>query len=129
MATTLKSILPQLIAAIPKNADKVAEKAANMLVDTMQASFKEPKGSRDRHGKPVSVAGEPPASDVGRNLYESLDVEKIDQGHWAAYSDTKVAVFLEYGTKHMAPRPFATPAAEKVASEVEQMLKDEIFKL
>jgi len=132
MPLTVTSRFPELIATIQQNADLAAQHAAEGMVETMKASMKasmRAPSRRDAQGKPVSVPGEAPASSGDGELYESLQSEKIADGHWAAYSDSQIAAYLEYGTKHMAPRPFMTPAADEIAPKFFEELKENVFKL
>lgn len=62
----------------------------------------------------ASAPGEPPASDTGR-LLNSIGHTMYDgaQGRSARVSaKTKYALWLELGTRYMAPRPFMRPALD-----------------
>jgi len=64
----------------------------------------------------ASAPGEPPANDLGF-LASSMRIDvtakfAVDLSAVAPY-----AVFLEYGTRKMAPRPFLRPAGDKAASK------------
>lgn len=60
----------------------------------------------------ASAPGEAPATDTGR-LVSSLKVE-IPSEKWTAnlVAGVPYAIHLEYGTRHMKPRPFMRPAGD-----------------
>lgn len=61
----------------------------------------------------ASAPGEMPAMDTGA-LANSIQVEKEGATGAVVYTNMEYAAHLEYGTVHMAARPFFTPAAESV---------------
>jgi HK97 gp10 family phage protein len=63
----------------------------------------------------ASAPGEPPATDTGRLVTSIVaDVEREGSGVVGVVeARTEYAVHLEYGTRHMAARPFMNPAFER----------------
>lgn len=64
-------------------------------------------------GHVASAPGEPPASDTGallNSLYHSILVEETVFARVG--SDKQYAIWLELGTRYMAPRPFLRPALD-----------------
>ena len=84
----------------------------------MIASFRTPKTGRLYGKHRASAPGQAPAIDTGElaaKTQPAFDRPKL-QGE-VATSDPK-SVHLEYGTRDMAPRPYAKPAAEKTRRDV-----------
>lgn len=61
----------------------------------------------------ASAAGKPPAVDTGR-LRQSINVQKVAEGHYRVGTNVPYALSLEFGTRKMAARPFMRPALERV---------------
>lgn len=61
----------------------------------------------------ASAPGEPPASDHGFLLGSIRHIMKVGNTVYASIgSDLKYSLFLELGTRYMAPRPFMRPALD-----------------
>lgn len=76
----------------------------------------------------ASAPGEPPASDTGQlvnSIITSVDTGKLTG---SVGFGTEYAKFLNYGTRNIAPRPFAIPALVNKKEEIEQDIADEIAK-
>lgn len=76
-----------------------------------------------------SAPGEPPSADPSGPLYKSIysqTTSKVgDNPSRAVFGvKAKYARFLEYGTERMAPRPFARPARNTVASGARKTIAD-----
>jgi len=71
---------------------------------------KTPAG-RKRKPHQASSPGQPPASDNGK-LVESIS-RKRDGLVAIVWTELEYGKFLEFGTTHIAPRPWLTPAVEK----------------
>lgn len=69
---------------------------------------------RGRRKHVASAPGESPAVDTG-NLKNSLFEEKTGQTSAIAGVGAEYGIHLEFGTTHIAPRPFMRPAAIKAA--------------
>ena len=61
----------------------------------------------------ASAPGMPPASDTG-SLLASIGSELLEEDtvKGRVHADKVYALYLEYGTRYMAPRPFMLPALE-----------------
>ena len=53
----------------------------------------------------------------------SITTEKDGDG-WVVYSPVEYAVYLEYGTRYMSPRPSMNPAVDAVRGDWEQGLRE-----
>lgn len=62
----------------------------------------------------ASAPGQGPAVDTGR-LRQSIAVVKVGDQHYRIGTNVRYAPLLEFGTRHIAPRPFMRPAAEEEA--------------
>ena len=76
---------------------------------------------RDRVPHQASAPGEPPATDTGRlratvSHVVATDAEgvyaEVGSGANPAVPGVKYALFLEQGTRHMAPRPWLLPSLD-----------------
>jgi HK97 gp10 family phage protein len=75
---------------------------------------------------PASQPGEEPAVRTGA-LHQSIRVLKRGKSHHEIHAgggDVDYAVYLEYGTERMAPRPFMTPAANHLMKVAEKRFGD-----
>lgn len=61
----------------------------------------------------ASAPADAPAVDTG-HLRNSIGVQKIGEGAYRVGTDVKYALYLEFGTRRMAARPFMRPALEAV---------------
>jgi HK97 gp10 family phage protein len=103
--------LPPMSAALePRLARLVQQGAADIAAKAIELIESSPGGGRIYHGHVASAPGEPPRSDTGELVGSitatgsGLSAEvRVDSGH---------AVYLEYGTSKMAPRPFLQPAID-----------------
>ena len=59
----------------------------------------------------ASAPGQAPATDLGR-LVNSITFDQRGQLSAVVDANALYAAYLEYGTRHIAPRPFFRPAAE-----------------
>jgi hypothetical protein len=64
---------------------------------------------------PASQPGEPPHERSGE-LMRSIQAAAANKGQVSVFSDCPHAVFVEYGTERMAPRPFIGSEAEYLRS-------------
>lgn len=70
---------------------------------------------------PISKEGNPPAGDTGflaSNIHLVLDADLLGA---SIESRAKYSAFLEFGTRHMRPRPFMQPALEKGRAKYKRM--------
>jgi hypothetical protein len=63
----------------------------------------------------ASAPGEPPIKYLGKSngghLHESIKIQTVNQYATAVYVKAEHAIYLEYGTKFIEPRPFMTMAS------------------
>jgi HK97 gp10 family phage protein len=107
--------LPDLAGEIRQRVIDAVAKAARDVEANAKVSMQGAKSGAMYGAHQASAPGEAPAIDMG-NLFNAVDVS-FEDGGLTAYvgpRDVEYAVYLEYGTRNMAPRPFMTPAAEKV---------------
>lgn len=71
-----------------------------------------PVRKRDKPHR-ASAPGDTPAVDSAR-LRQSIGVQKVGEGHYRVGTNVKYALYLEFGTRGMAARPFMRPALEAV---------------
>lgn len=69
---------------------------------------------------PRSSPGEPPAVDTGE-LAKSIQQELRGDHEVAVLTDVAHGLYLEYGTRNMAARPWMLPAAEQVKQQIGQI--------
>src|SRR5262245_33744997 len=114
--TILKNDFPKIIKQIHSAADgydrETCEWGRIEIVNDMSASTPGP-----------SAAGEAPAIDSG-TLAASVHVERFNDQQYALSTDAEYAPYLEYGTSHMAPRPFMTPASERMRKKQIELFSD-----
>jgi HK97 gp10 family phage protein len=97
--------LPAIGAGLSPMLAAVVKSAAGQIVEAAAASME---------GQiPPSAPGHAPAIDSGI-LHGSLDSKMTGPTSAIAYTNVEYAQHLEYGTVHMEPRPFLTPAAERI---------------
>ena len=96
-----------------------AARAAVDVANNARTSVSEP-GQGEVYDKYVpqrthraSAPGQPPATDTGR-LIASIQTAKAGEG-WIVGSRVRYAIFLEYGTRTIAERPFFRPALKAAA--------------
>lgn len=72
-----------------------------------------------------SAPGESPQYQFGPLLRSVRTVKGTSAGHSVVVSD-KTAPWMEFGTRHMAPRPFIRPAIHAVSPRLEHIARAEI---
>lgn len=110
------SWLPGMGRRLREEASRIVKAAALDCEGRAKASMGEGKSGRiyERAGgqtHQASAPGEAPAIDIG-NLINSIQTEEESELSQVVSVGAEYGIFLEYGTSHMAPRPFMTPAAE-----------------
>jgi hypothetical protein len=129
LEAALEKFGEQLLVAI----DDVCEEAAiEIQTDVILRINQGPKTGRiyKRGGvvHQASAPGEAPANDTGQ-LQASIQSNRIDRARYEVTTPLKKAGYLEYGTRHMAPRPAWVPAIEKARPEFEAAIAREIARL
>lgn len=69
----------------------------------------------------ASAPGEAPATDTGK-LVSSIVADAKGQSAWVE-ARSQYALWLEYGTRYMLPRPFLLPAFERNRERCAQLLR------
>lgn len=98
---------------------KETERTARDVRDKSRALMKEPKTGRPYKGYIASAPGQAPAIrpvgfyPTGGELYAAITVFRGPGTSWYVFYSTDYAGFLEYGTRHMKPRPFVRPGTRK----------------
>ena len=98
------------------DANAITEEAADKMVENMKTSILSGAKSGRQYYKngarhTASAAGQSPANQTG-DLVKSIKVSKSKNKATISISKN-YAVFLEFGTSKMRPRPFILPAFQK----------------
>lgn len=76
----------------------------------------------------VSKPGDPPNTDTGRAV-QSIKVEFEKKGFWGRVgTNLKYLRMLEFGTEHIAPRPWLSAAVSDVADKVAEIFARNVKK-
>lgn len=105
--------------------DSIVKEYAERAVEDMKRSMQSPKRGQMRDGHIASAPGESPAV-YSTELINSLSVDKIKKSSYEVSADAEHAMYLEYGTHKIAPRPFFFKALEKNAKKMMQALANKI---
>lgn len=73
----------------------------------------------------ASEAGRPPAPDTGA-LRRSINVVWVDTDTIRVGTDKDYGRFLEFGTRHISPRPHARPAKDLAIDEMTMNIKSKL---
>jgi len=91
------------------DASNITDDAAKMMAENMKKSILTGAKSGRQYGShTASAPGQAPANDTGA-LVRSIKVEK-KKNESTVYVEKDYAIYLEYGTSKMRPRPFILPA-------------------
>lgn len=91
-------------------ASEITDDAAKKMAENMKKSILSgAKSGRTYGSHTASAPGQAPANETGA-LVRSIKVEKNSKSESTVYVEQDYAVFLEYGTSKMRPRPFILPA-------------------
>lgn len=108
MHADLRSSLDRVQREIPDAMDATIDEVQDFIVEKVRSSMLTPKSGKF-YANPfphiASAPGEAPAVASG-DLYAS-----IHKMGTSVVASANHAVYLEFGTRHMAPRPFFDPAA------------------
>jgi HK97 gp10 family phage protein len=114
--------LPKLSREAEFRAQAAVSKAAFDIEANAKVSMQGPKTGVLYGNHQASAPKEAPAVDTGA-LINSITVEFPSRLTGIIAPHTEYAIYLEYGTRNMAPRPFMRPAAEKVRPAFIQAMK------
>ncbi|GBF05847.1 hypothetical protein DAERI_060107 [Deinococcus aerius] len=105
--------LPNTRRLVLQVAEQAVAQAAQRLRNEVVEELSRP-GSGRTYGRHVASApGDPPAVDTGR-LRQSMTALQIKRGHWRVGTNVEYAIYLEFGTRRIAPRPFFRPAVARL---------------
>lgn len=96
---------------IRQQAARVVKSYALQGEGMVKASMAEPKSGRMYGDHQASAPGESPAIDIG-HLAASVQASEESALAWEVAVNADYGIYLEYGTVHMAPRPYMAPMAE-----------------
>ena len=115
--------------ALPAQLDKAAQRALYLGGLQIEAEAKKSIAGGGKSGKvyhrgkvshTASAPGEAPATDTGR-LVNSIHTDRSSDGNTVTVSvDAKYGAPLEFGSVHMAARPFLLPALRKATPDIEK---------
>jgi HK97 gp10 family phage protein len=113
---------PEIAAALPVAAGRIVRETVFAIEGRAKQEMAAAKSGR-RYGSHVASApGEAPAVDLGA-LINSIQTA-MDGTKGQVYTNMLYAVYLEFGTRKMAPRPFFTPAAEESRGNFVRKMRD-----
>lgn len=107
--------------AMTESAARGTERRAVSLIRALPKSgrvYARPDAGRDRLGRfarvgsvvhVASAPGQAPAHDTGA-LERSIHARHEGEDRWVVAVDSPIGVYLERGTRHIAPRPYMRPA-------------------
>lgn len=107
-----KRALQQLEREAPGRADAAMRRIAFRLEAVIKNSF----------GTSPSAPGQTPGVDTGA-LKNSIHMEQVRRGVYRVSDGVEYGVMLEYGTRHMAARPWMAPALREIVKEIPAELK------
>ena len=113
----LKNDLPKITAQMAPYARLVVLKTTLDIERESKQSMSGPKHGREYPSKnrkmhQASAPGEAPAIDTGV-LVNSIQSQMTGPMTGIVFTNTEYAPILEFGSVHMAPRPFFLPAAKQ----------------
>lgn len=111
----------QVVDDLQGQASPVIRAMASGIVGEMKRLMSLPKTGRAyRRGRTAihiaSAPGEAPAPDFG-TLTTSINLEMENDLRAKISINAEYAAYLEYGTRFMKPRPYVTPAIDKVRTQ------------
>lgn len=115
--------LPELAQKLPKAVGRIVWRTANELRTSAMVRMEGPKGGRLYRSHRASAPGEAPAIDTG-NLRGSIAAMMVNQTLAIVAVNTEYGIYLEYGTRKMAPRPYIRPAVDEVKGKFLRALQD-----
>lgn len=129
-----KRKLTELIKAFGDDADRAVASLAEDMTTAIKMSMQQ-KGTgrtykRGSKTHTASAPGEPPAVDNGE-LRGSIRIMRMGNMHYRIVDGVEYGIYLEFGTRHMAKRPFVRPVFERYAGgqaavTLERLLRDKL---
>lgn len=105
--------LPNTRRLVLQVGEQAVAQAAQKLRNGVVEELSKPGKGRTYGRHTASAPGDPPAVDTGR-LRQSITALKITPGHWRVGTNVEYAIYLEFGTRRVAPRPFFRPAVARL---------------
>jgi HK97 gp10 family phage protein len=124
--------LQQLQTLVPGGTGKAMLAGALILEGHIKQSMQEGHHgriySRGGHAHQASAPGETPAIDFG-HLVNSIESSLIDETSSQVATNSEAAPSLEFGTAHVAARPFMRPAVDEHEEDVVNAVSKTILRL
>lgn len=119
-------VSPEATRQMAGQASMVIRAMASGIVTEMRRLMSLPKTGRSyRRGRTAihiaSAPGQAPAVDTG-TLTNSINFQMQGELQATVTVNAEYAAYLEYGTRHMAARPYARPAIDKVRDQFKGIL-------
>jgi HK97 gp10 family phage protein len=111
VTTLVSNRLPALSASMAAEVDRIVRRAALRIEANVKESMALPHSGQLYGGHRASAPGEAPAIDTGA-LVNSIQTDMDGPAQAVVSTNVDYAVYQEYGTRLMAPRPFFAPATE-----------------
>lgn len=117
---------PNPIKALRAEVSKVVRRTAESTEGDAKISMTGPKSGpiyRRKGGThQASAPGEAPAVDEG-NIFNTTKAAEVNETTWVVAVAADEGVWMEFGTRTVAPRPFLGPALEKHRAAFEAAIK------
>ena len=104
--------------------ERIARASGHNVGEIIQKLAQDCEGDMKNHmsTQSPSAPGEPPGVDTG-NLKNSIVAESGDNDlTWVVNIGANYGIDLEYGTRHMAARPFVLPSFERIVNGAPRQL-------
>lgn len=116
----LSAKVTRMVADIERSMDDELPKIANDMQGRMRQKISGPRTGRlykrGRRSHRASAPGEPPTVDFG-NLRRSIETDVVKSYHrvdlYSGGHEAPYAIYLEFGTRRMAARPFMQNSLEE----------------
>lgn len=118
----LESNIAQFTRQLRTRSEKLVAKTALGIETKIKTEMAAAKSGREYGGHVASAPGEAPAIDTGE-LINSIQTD-INGLSATVGTNQEKAAHLEFGTAHIAARPFMEPAFEEAKPEFERELKE-----
>jgi HK97 gp10 family phage protein len=117
---------PSKLNAMLESVDQYLEYAATDCEKKIKKSITSGSKSGEQYTRnntihQASAPGEAPANDTGR-LAGSVKAKKINKNHYQVDIAAEYALYLEFGTSTVQPRPFIIPAFLNVVKRLNRWL-------
>lgn len=116
-------VAEQILRNLPRNIDRFMDGEAENVVTDTKLSFNTSPPGRSYGSHTASMAGYPPNIDTGE-LTNSISWERSGQYERNVNVAAPQGLWMEFGTVHVAPRPFLSPAFERERMAFEDNARD-----